>query len=184
MCRNREARKPSTSHGSTLLDRVHSQLTPFAFKKFNMQYQQEAYYTVTSFADGWLVQRNQAVGDMIEGDTMNADVTEDDLYESLGDIDIDEGLDVESSMTKWFVSCNGDCNCQYKLSMGISCRHVIAVSTLLYKQKLLSHPSGILGGPAISYWLASKQAIVVPKPAPRFVVALKVSVALIFTYNT
>jgi hypothetical protein len=103
---------------------------------------------------------------------------EDALYECLGDRDIDEGLDVESSMTKWFVSCNGNCNCQYKLSMGISCRHVIAVSTLLYKQNLASHFSGILGGPAISYWLASKQAIVVPKPAPRFVVALKVIIAL------
>ena len=84
---------------------------------------------------------------------------------------IDEGLDVESSMTKWFVSSSGDCDCQYKRSMGISCRHVIAVSTLLNKQGKIR---GILGGPAIPYWTVAKPSITVAKPTPLAVVASKV----------
>ena len=95
----------------------------------------------------------------------------DDAFERLGDEDIDEGVDVESNMTMWFVSRSGDCDCQYKRSMGISCRHVIAVSTLLNKQGKIR---GILGGPAIPYWTVAKPSITVAKPTPLAVVASKV----------
>lgn len=99
------------------------------------------------------------------------DMEVDDAFERLGDEDIDEGLDVESNMTMWFVSRSGDCDCQYKRSMGISCRHVIAVSTLLSKQGKIR---GILGGPAIPYWTVGKPSITVSKPTTWVVVASKV----------
>ena len=66
--KNIASRKPSSSHGSPLLDSIHSQLTPFAYKKFNLQYQQEAYDTVTSAEGGWYVQRYQTVGGTEGGD--------------------------------------------------------------------------------------------------------------------
>ena len=109
-------------------------------------------------------------GGEMAGEDMEVDEV-DDAFERLGDEDIDEGLDVESSMTKWFVSRSGDCDCQYKRSMGISYRHVIAVSTLLNKQGEIR---GILGGPAISYWTVAKPSITVAKPTPWAVVASKV----------
>ncbi len=165
---NRESRKSQTNHGSTLVNSVHSLLTPFAFKKFAIQYQQEGFYKVVSTPDGWLVQRNEQVVESLV----------DARFEHLGNNDIDEGLDdSESSATNWFVSSTGQCHCQYMTSMGITCRHTIAVSTLLFKQGLTSDRSGILGGVAIPYWFATSAVATSNFQKPQSVVASSVSIA-------
>ena len=108
------------------------------------------------------VQRNDEV----------ADTSEEQSFDELGSGEIDEGLDdAESSRTIWFVSEDGSCPCQYKTATGIACRHTIAVSTLLYKQRLLADPSGILGGAAIPYWLVTSKLAIAAFPKPQHTAA-------------
>ena len=131
-----------------------------------MQYQQEGYYSVTQTAEGWLVQRNEDVND-------SADEIS---FEELGSINIDDGLDdADSSRTIWLVSNDGSCPCQHKTATGVACRHTIAVSILLYKQRLMTDPSGILGGVALPYWLAHTKvataALLKPQPTASHVVS-------------
>lgn len=173
---NRVSRKSPTNHGSTMANSVHNLLTPFAFKKFDMQYQEEGFYAVTTTTDGWLVQRNEEV----------PDTSEDLSFEELGSGEIDDGLDdTDNSRTIWFVSTDGSCPCQYKTATGIACRHTIAVSTLLYKQRLLPDPSGILGGVAIPYWHATTKLATGTLPKPQHTATHVVNISFYyFIYTT
>ena len=102
--------KPPKNHGSTMANAVHKLLTPYAYNKFAIQYDQEGFYSVEKTTDGWLVQRNEEV----------ADTSEELSFEELGSGEIDEGLDdADSSRTIWFVSNYGSCPCQYKTATGI-----------------------------------------------------------------
>jgi hypothetical protein len=135
-------------HG-TLLSRIKMSITPFAYKKFLIQYSQKDFYKFSDVYNnegkliGWNVRRDDAVPDPPESQ----------FSEELGTVDADYAVG-DSKHSIRFVSVEGHCPCQYRITSGIACRHLLCICA----SKVVDSNSGItgvIGGATIDYWLKS-----------------------------
>ena len=153
---------------------LREELNEYALAKVQEQYNQALFYSMSERRGsdgallGWDVKR--AVGTTGEGGASAASAagggeggasaasaagggeggappTSTGEFDRLGDILLDAGLNAENEQTPRFVSVTGDCSCQNKKTVGITCRHNICCS-IITQHKDSSGKARFIGGAA------------------------------------
>jgi hypothetical protein len=160
------------------------ELNEYALAKLQEQYNQALFYSMSerrgpdSALRGWDVQRTVVVplggsasGDggapvsasssLREGGAAGRDstsVSSSEEFQLLGDTLVDASLQTENEQASRFVSVTGDCSCQNKTTVGITCRHVMCCSIITQHKDSLGNARFIGGAAGSRYSFGAKTA--------------------------